>query len=378
MRECSRCLIKESSDTITFDTEGVCGVCRNVEKKFNGAVDWNVRRQELDAIVAKAKARGDQYDCLIPGSFAKDSTFQMLFCVRELGLRPLVVRYNHWHYRPQNEENMVNTLKQLGIDFIDVRVNWKVVREMTREAIMRRGDGCIHCHQGVSAIPIQMALKFKIPLVMFGESLSEYQQFGYTTEGYELWDEERYNKAMSLGLRPEDMWEFIKDKGFDRRDLMPFQYPPREEIEALGLKAICLGNYISWDTKAQVARIKNELGWKGAPVEGRPDEYDYEKVECFAQGQRDFSKFVKRGFGRANHLANIDIRHGHMTRAAGDELQNLHDGKRPHSLDKFLEMTGFSEEEFMEILRSHQVDPWDDNGRNYQTSDPLPDIDKWV
>lgn len=375
MRECVKCLTKESADTITFDAEGVCGVCRNVEKKFNGAVDWGVRRQELDAIVAKAKARGDQYDCLIPGSFAKDSTFQMLFCVRELGLRPLVVRYNHWHYRPQNEANMVNTLKQLGIDFIDVRVNWKIVREMTREAILRRGDGCAHCHQGVSAMPIQMALKYKIPLVIFGESLAEYQQFGYSTDGYELWDEERYNKAMSLGLRPEDMWEFIKDRGFDRRDLMPFQYPPREEIEALGLKAICLGNYIQWDTKAQVERIKSELGWKGNVVESSFEDYD--KTECYAQGQREFSKFIKRGFGRSHHLANIAIRHGHMTRAEGDELQNLHDGKRPQSLDKFLEMMGFSEEEFMEILRSHQVDPWDDNGKNYEASPALPDIDQW-
>lgn len=375
MKECKRCLTMESADTITFDSEGICGVCRNVEAKTNGKVNWETRRQELAAIVAKAKALNNQYDCIIPGSFAKDSTFQMLFCVRELGLRPLIVRYNHWHYRPQNEENMVNTLKQLGCDSIDVRVNWKVVKEMSREGIIRRGDQCIHCHQGVSTVPIQMALKYRVPLVIFGESLAEYQQFGYTLDGYELWDEERYNRAMSLGIRPDDMWEFIKDKGFDRRDLIPFEFPPRNEIEALGLKAICLGNYIPWDTKKQVERIKNELGWKGSVVEGSFEDYD--KTECFAEGQREFSKFVKRGFGRSHHLANIAIRHGHMTREAGDALQKEHDGKRPQSLTRFLEHIEMSEDEFMETLRTHTVDPWTDEGRNYETGPALPDIDGW-
>lgn len=377
MRECTRCLTKETADTITFDAEGVCGVCRNVEKKFDGTMDWSKRRAELDVIVEKAKARNDQYDCIIPASFAKDSTFQILFAVRDLGLRPLIVRYNHWHYRPGNEENMARTLKQLGCDFVDFRVNWKIVREMTREAILRRGDGCVHCHLGVSAVPVQMALKFKIPLLLFGESLAEYQQFGYTMDGYELWDEERYNRAMSMGLRPEDFWEFVKDRGFDRRDLKPFEYPPRAEVEALGLRAICLGNYIQWDTKAQVRRIQGELGWEGDVVEGIPTQFNYEKVECFSQGIRDWSKYVKRGYGRTNHLANIAIRHGHMTRAEGDALQLEHDGKRPQSATKFLEHIGMTEEEFTTIMRTHAVDPWDDAGRNYETGEALHDIDAW-
>lgn len=375
MKECKRCLTRESEDTITFDAEGICGVCRNVEKKHDGSIDWAARRAELDTIAAAAKARGDQYDCLIASSGAKDSTFQVLFAVRELGLRPLIVRYNHWHYRPQNEENMTNTLKQLGCDFIDVRVNWKIVREMTRVGIERRGDGCVHCHQGVSVVPLQMALRFKIPLIVFGESLGEYQQWGYTLDGYEEWDEQRYNRVMSMGLRPDDMWEIIKDRGFDRRDLMPFEFPAAADIRALGLRAICLGNFIKWDTVAQVQRIKTELGWKGNVVEGSYEDYD--KTECFAQGQRELSKWVKRGTGRSHHLANVAIRNGHMTREEGERLRAEHDGKRPQSLTRFLEHIGMTEEDFMETLRSHAVEPWDERGSNYQTGEPLPDIEKW-
>ena len=42
--------------------------------------------------------------------------------------------------------------------------------------------------------------------------------------------------------------------------------------------------------------------------------YDYEKVECFMQGVRDYLKFLKRGVGRTNHLVGIDIRNKRMTR----------------------------------------------------------------
>jgi N-acetyl sugar amidotransferase len=374
MKECSKCLIKETTDAVTIDADGVCSVCKAVDCKHT--IDWPARRLELDAIVAEAKARNDQWDCIIPYSGGKDSAWQALFCVRELKLRPLLVRYNHWHMRPGVEDNNVRLFKELGVDFLDFRANWKIVREMTREGILRRGDGCQHCHQGVYSWPMQVAVKFKIPLILWGEKLAEYQSF-FSYGDKEKVDEVRFNRAMTQGITADDYWQFFKDRGFDERDLAPFKYPPKEDLEALGVKSICLGDYVFWDTRANVEQIKKELGWKGAVVEGRPDAYDYEKIECFAQGQRDFSKFVKRGFGRGNHLANIDIRHGRLTREEGDEMQRANDGKRPHSLPVFLDMMGLTEDEFMETLRMHEVDPWTSEGINFETGPALPDIDQW-
>ena len=82
------------------------------------------------------------------------------------------------------------------------------------------------------------------------------------------------------------------------RDLDPFSYPPREELRALKYRSVCLGCYIPWDVKKQVEIIKRELGWQGEQVEGVPPEYDYEKIECFMQGVRDYLKFIKRGYSR--------------------------------------------------------------------------------
>ena len=74
-----------------------------------------------------------------------------------------------------------------------------------------------------------------------------------------------------------------------------------------------MGNYLPWDVKKQVEIIK-ELDWKGEIVEGIPEQYNYEKIECIMQGSRDYIKFLKRGFGRTNHLASIDIRNGRLNR----------------------------------------------------------------
>src|SRR5208337_481011 len=99
------------------------------------------------------------------------------------------------------------------------------------------------------------------------------------------------------------------------------------------------------------------LGWRGDQVEGVPPEHDYEKIECFMQGVRDYIKHLKRGFGRTTHLVSIDIRNHRKTRAEGERLVAEYDGRRPAALDLFLEYLGLREEEFLKLIEPHVVAP---------------------
>ena len=81
------------------------------------------------------------------------------------------------------------------------------------------------------------------------------------------------------------------------------------------MRSVCLGSYIPWDVKQQVEIIQRELGWQGDAVEGVPPEYDYEKIECFMQGVRDYLKFLKRGYG--THGAPDQPRHSQRPDAPG-------------------------------------------------------------
>jgi hypothetical protein len=243
------------------------------------------------------------------------------------------------------------------------------------ESLTRRGDFCWHCHTGVYAYPMQVALRYETPLILWGESLAEYMSF-YSYDEMEEVDEKRFNRAMNLGMTADDMYEFLGGR-VARRDLLPFTYPPRKELMRIKCRSVCIGNYIKWDTKKQVEIIKRELGWKGQAVEGIPAQYDYEKIECMMQGVRDYLKFIKRGFGRTNHLVNIDIRNKRMSREEGWTLAQQYDGTRPASLDFFLDFLQISEAEFLELAMKHQVSPHQHHPELVQLGVPLPDMPQW-
>lgn len=373
MKTCSNCLLPETVDTVTYDENGVCSVCRQINYRDEN-IDWNERRRQLDALIDEYRDKGI-YDCIVPFSGGKDSTFQLWYVVKELKLKPLVVRFNHWGYRPLVHENNTRTFKKLGVDIFEFTPSWHVVRELMLESLKRRGDFCWHCHTGIYAGVMQIAARFQIPLIIWGESVAEYHSW-YTYEEMEEVDEKRFNRVMNQGITADDMYEFLEGR-VSKRDLWMFTYPPRKELIKMKCRSICLGNYIKWDTKKQVAIIKRELGWEGQPVEGIPPEYDYEKIECCFQGVRDYCKFVKRGYGRTNHLATIDIRNNRLTRQDGLVITEMYDGKRPASLNYFLDILQISEGEFYDILSKHAVHPWKFDSTTIKNGVPLPDMEKW-
>ena len=69
--------------------------------------------------------------------------------------------------------NVVNNLKKLGADVLEFTPNWKVVKNLMLESFKRKGDFCWHCHTGIYSYPIRVAIKFKVPLVIYGEPLAE-------------------------------------------------------------------------------------------------------------------------------------------------------------------------------------------------------------
>ena len=182
MKRCTRCLTKETVDTITFDEFGVCSVCRHSEVKKE-KIDWGARGKMLEDIVARHKGKG-LYDCIVPYSGGKDSVFQLWYIVRVLGLKPLVVRYNHWGYRPLLQENNTRVFKQLGVDIVEFSTSFHVVREVMLESLKRRGDFCWHCHTGIYAGVMHMAVRFETPLIFWGESTAEYHSW-YTFDEME-------------------------------------------------------------------------------------------------------------------------------------------------------------------------------------------------
>ncbi len=372
LRRCTRCTIPETHETIEFDAEGVCNICRQQEYK-KGQIDWVERKRELDEVIERYRGTYS-HDCIIPFSGGKDSTFTLWYLMKEYKLKPLVVQFDHGFLRPRTVENNIRTLKILGVDFLSFRPNWNVVKKLMLEALKRKGDFCWHCHTGIFAYPMQLAVKLNIPLLIWGEPSAEYTSY-YGYDEKEEVDERRFNRFINLGISADDMEGMIE--GVEPRDLDPFRYPPLKDLRRIGARSICLGSYIPWDVKAQVSLIERELGWQGDQVEGVPGAYPYDKIECFMQGVRDYLKFLKRGYGRTAHLTSIDIRNDRLDRDAAMHLVAEHDGRRPASLDLFLEYVGLTEQQLLDLAREHVVSPWVPDPASMRAGAPLPDMPQW-
>jgi N-acetyl sugar amidotransferase len=375
LRRCTRCALPETHESITFDAEGVCNVCRQVEYKQQ-SIDWHERQEQLRTLIETYRGKY-AYDCIVPFSGGKDSTFTLWYLVKEMGLKPLVVSFDHGFYRPNHLENVERTIKSLGVDYLRFRPNWGVVQRLMLEALERKGDFCWHCHTGIFSYPMQIAVKFEVPLLFWGEPSAEYTSYyGYDT-GVEEVDERRFNRFVNLGITAEDMVGML-GSDIDMRDLEPFAYPKLKDLRRVGVRSVCLGSFIPWDVKQHVAIIKRDLGWREDVVEGVPGEYGYEKIECAMQGVRDYIKYLKRGYGRTAHLVSIDVRNGRIGRDEGAELIREHDGKRPASLDVFLEYVGIDEARFMEIVSKHTVAPWrQPDPSQLRHGEPLWDMPQW-
>lgn len=354
LKRCSRCVTPETHETIFFDNEGVCNVCRQQEFKQE-KIDWAAREKELHALLDSHRGKGD-YDCIVPFSGGKDSTYTLYALVKQYGMKPLVVSFDHGFYRPTVQEGKLRTYRRLGVDVLQFTPNWHIVKQLMLESLRRKGDFCWHCHTGIFAYPMQVAVKYKIPLVIWGEPSAEYTSYYSYDDGPEEVDEERFNRFVNLGITAEDMVGML---GGDvtLRDLVPFTYPKLRDLKAINSRSFCLGSYIPWDVKKQSDLIKQELDWREEAVEGVPPEYGYEKIECMFQGVRDYLKFIKRGYARVSHLASIDIRNGRMSREAALEYVKKYEGKRPASLDVFLEYLDLTEDEFNELAVSQIVYP---------------------
>ena len=354
MRRCSKCVMLETQDMISFDDEGVCATCRQIEYKQKD-IDWDGREKELRELLDKYRGSGE-YDCIIPFSGGKDSTFQAYILKEKYNIRPLLVSFDHGFYRPGMLRNRERVAKTLGVDMITFKPDWQTVKKTMRVSLERKGAIMWHSHCGIYAYPMQLAVKYKVPLIVWGEPTSEYVSYYSNNENEEV-DEKRFNRVVNLGISAEDMVGMVDDS-VELSDLSPYIYPKQKDLRAIGYRSICLGNYIPWDTKKQSELIREKLGWEGAPVEGIPyDRYWYEKVEDAFQGIEDYLKWIKRGMSRMTHLASIDIRNGRMTRDEALKMIDRYEGYRPSSLDVFLKALDMTEDEFNKIALRHVVSP---------------------
>ncbi|MCR4324840.1 MAG: N-acetyl sugar amidotransferase [Candidatus Curtissbacteria bacterium] len=344
MQYCTKCVYPISSAVkLTFDNDGVCSGCRVSEARKK--INWRKRAKLLESLAEDSRvSNGSNYDCIIPVSGGKDSYFQTHYVTKVLKLKPLLVTYHGNNYLPEGEYNLNRMHHVFNVDHIIFKPNVDVLVKLNRICFKKMGDMNWHAHCGIFTYPVQIAVKFKIKLIVWGEH-------GYTDLGgmyrADEFPEMTAKYRFEHALRGFDWYDMVGEEGLKEQDLLWAKYPTEEELEESEVRGIYLGNYVDWDANKQYKLMQRLYNWQQSK---KPFDRTYRRFsnldDMHENGVHDYLKFVKFGYGRATDHACKDIRSGYITRKKAIDLVRKYDHVKPRDLKRWLQYVGMKEKEF--------------------------------
>jgi N-acetyl sugar amidotransferase len=344
---CKRCVYPNVAATpLAIDDEGICTGCRTHEEQER--VDWKEREQWFRELCDEYRnPTGSNYDCLIPVSGGKDSFYQIHLLKKVYGMNPLLVTYNENNETEVGKRNIQRMKEAFGCDYINVTASIDAIKKMNRVGFTMCGDPDMHCHMGINAVPIQMAVKFGIPLIIWGEhgfmnlgGMHSYKDMVEYTA--------RYRKEHLL--RGFDWYDFVGKEGLEQRDLLWAKYPSDEEIERVGVRGVFISNYFGWKQHVHTKVMVDLYGFEFHPLPfDRTYSRDANLNNFHDNGVHDYMKYIKFGYGRVHDHVSRDIRNGLMTRDQGVDLCREYEGVVPGDIVRWLTYVGMTRTEFDRI-----------------------------
>jgi len=242
MRYCNNCILPDTRPNLQIMLDGYCNACHSSRDKKN-KIDWHFRNTEFNKLITYVKQKNSSWDCVIPVSGGKDSTWQVIKAI-EVGLKPLCVTWKTPGRSNLGQQNLDNLIS-LGVDHIDFTINPKIEKKFTLEALVNKGSVAIPMHMALFAIPLQLVIKLRIPLVLWGENSGiEYGSLGNAEcLGFKMTREWLKHYGVTQGTTAED-WV---GNDLSIKDLSVYIWPSDQEIEAAGVIAAFLGWYFPWD-----------------------------------------------------------------------------------------------------------------------------------
>lgn len=352
MKYCKNCVYPSVAVNLNFDNE-LCTSCvtfdkfNNISKEF-----WEIRRKKFEDIILEAKSKNSSYyDCIIPVSGGKDSYFQTHIICKEYNLKPLLITYNGNNFLPEGNYNRDRMKEIFNADHIVWGPSVEVLKKLNRLGFEKMGDMNWQNHCGIFTAPIQMASRFKVPLIIWGEIAWDISGMFEPDDYVEFSARVRHEH----GLRGFEWYDFINDKSnngenfLNENDLIWAKYPSDIEIIQNDIKGVYIGNFFKWDPNHHTKMMQEIYQWKGSE---KPFQRTYRRFsnldDKYENGVHDLLKFIKFGYGRVSDHASKDIRDGYITREQGIEYVKKYDHVVSDDLYEWLEYVGKTEDYFWE------------------------------
>ena len=367
MKYCKRCMSMDTRYGMELDENGICGGCHYQDSLET--IDWNQRKKELDGIIEEAKRKARQndslYDCCIGVSGGKDSTLLAGYLKENYDINALLINGGCQPVTENGKHNVEN-LRKMGYDLLQFWGDPEVGRKLALYSFEKFGHICKPVEHMIFSMVTRTALNFNIPLIVMAENSDLVWGTNFGTRS-DNWFANVTKTKTNKDIYNAKLWEI---DGIDPRKLNCYRFPSYEEIEAKGLRAICLQYYIKEFSPVYNADYSVARGMRGR-YDDTPEEIGryriFSSVDDDLMIVNEMLKYLKNGFGRAHDDVVFDIREGRMSWEEGIKMVEKFDGLCGQKyIDYCCNYLGITEEYFWQV-----VDKWankklfkkDENGK---------------
>lgn len=345
---CKNCLNMSTRPRITFDERCWCNACQWMEEKKT--MNWQPRKDELEALLNKYRSKEGNFDCIVPVSGVKDGSYVAYMLKNKYGMNPLTITVRPALSLEIGDKNLSNFINS-GFNHIHISCNPKVLDRLNKYGFIEKGFPYYGWLIAIMTAVIKTAANFKIPLIFYGED-GEIEYGGSTeSKNKALYDIE-YMKRIYLEGGHEKVFDRIKADGdISESDLAFFQFPTEDEISEGGLLFTHWSYFEAWDSYRNYAVAKEYCGLVEKNEENHGTFTNFAQNDQALYALHTYLMYLKFGFGRATQDAGIEIRRGALSRNEAIELVKKYDNAYPYDLiNTYLEYYQMTKEEFDMIL----------------------------
>jgi hypothetical protein len=338
MATCSKCIIPDNFPKVEMNN-GICSFCKINEQKFVHKLKIS-KDKELQSLLNGSNQ--NKYDCVVPISGGKDSTYILYYLVKNLNLTPLAVFFDNGFATDDAKNNVEDICKKLNVDLIIRHASVyrrKLIREAWYISFYREKliSLCGNCENNIRTVSINEALNHNIRYIIWGSTDYEDDASGLLNISTKKFRDRfsgsnNFIKSLTTFLKTIARI-FIKEKISFLAKMMAFihylkylhyyvidniklkapeglkRYSPFLEVSFRNKKTETLYfyDYVPYDPFNQIKILEREIGWK-APS-GREA-----KMDCELHYVSNFGDLKQTGITNSGFKLSVLVRNGMISR----------------------------------------------------------------
>lgn len=335
MKNCNKCLYDSNHPFgMTFKNSECLG-CITHKEKYN--LDWELKLDQLKSFSKKIKKKSKTYDCVIPLIGDAEDYF-IVEQVLKLNLNPLIVSVNSYFLNDIGWTNLHNLITHFDLDSWIYNPDIITYKELIRTSLRKYKHLYLPWLQLHTSFPVHVAKEKSIPLVIWGghQSIEQVGKFSHIDSvKMTSWSRTEHD------LINTNIIDLIGNGAqVNERNLNFYKYPKLNSLSKR-VEGIYLSNYIPWDPlKQNFSTIKH--GFIPQNNNYSFDPYDRAGSSIYYKFH-DILKYERLGYRKIKDHCSREIRHGRITKAEAEEINN-------HFSIKTVDVTSFFK--WLEVTKS--------------------------